>query len=371
MFKKRYLALDIGNRNIKIVYGGASKKKIEIIEYDIVDTPANSIKDGKIINTKALANTVAEVLKKNHIKAKKLILNITGTGVITRDVLLPRSTDEEIEKILEFEAQQYFPVNLENYVLDFKILEEVSNSEGVYNRVLLVAVPLKQVEEYMKIPGLLKMELVAIDIPANCISKFLFIEDKLIIEAGLANEAGVNKNENENSDTPKEFAVIDIGSETTGVCIFHGTKLKFNRILLNGSGDIDRLISNEFDIDFKQAEEIKIRKSKIVSEDDDIDTPDGEINISDVIKPSINNLISDISRFFDFYNSRSVGNRLQRIYICGGGSKLKGLDKYISSYFNIPVEYLSISGNVVYNGKAKVFKDDFAYLASAIGALVR
>lgn len=360
MFKKQYLAVDIGNRNIKIAYGAAGKEKIVITEYDIIDTPSNAIKDGKIINTRILVDAIVEALKKNRIKAGHLVLNITGTSVITRDIMLPKSSDQEIERMLEFEAQQYFPVDLENYVVDFKVLEDVTTPEGVQNRVLLVAVPQKQVEEYMKLPGLLKMDLTAIDLPANCMSKFLF-------------HAASSEAKAEAEDVIKEFAVLDIGSETTGVCIFYGDKLKFNRILLNGSSDIDRLISDQYDIDYRQAEGRKVMNAIVVNDEEESAEEPETLALNNVIKPAINNLISDINRFFEFYNSRNAGNRIQRIYICGGGGKLKGLDKYIGSYFNMPVEQLKIPPNVVYKGKKKQesFRWDFVTLINAIGGLVR
>lgn len=360
MFRKPCIALDIGNKNTKMVCGMVEKKSIHIHEYGISNTPENSIKDGRIINSAAIADTVKEFIKKHKIKAGKIIINITGTGVITRDIQLPRSTDEEIGKMLEYDVQQYFPVDLENYVLDFKVQEEISNPDGVFNRIFLAAVPIKQADEYMKIPGLLNMEMEAIDLPANSVSKFLsFI--------------GVVKSGTEGLKAYKEYAVLDIGCETTGVYIFYEDKLRFNRILLTGSGNMDSLITNHYNIGTVQAEETKILTAKIFSEEEEAGETRESIQLCNVIRPAVNSLIMDINRFFDFYNSRSTGNRIQTIYLCGGGSKLEGLDAYISSYFNIPVTYVAASDSIRYMGtkKQEEFKNDFAYLINAIGAVVR
>lgn len=359
MFEKKYVAADIGNHNIKLVCGYVNKERFIIDEYAIIDTPANSIKDGKITNAKALAGAISEVMEMNGMKGKNLILNITGTGVITRDVQLPRSTEEELEKMLQYEAQQYFPVDLENYVMDFKVLEELENTDAALSRVLLVAVPLKQVNEYMKLPGLLKMNLSAIDLPANCVMKFLF--------SGGVEVAGSSK------ELQEEFAVVDIGSETTGVCIFSGNKLMFSRILLNGSNEIDKLISYEYGVDFKRAEKEKINMDRLVNEDFVQDQVNERLAMVEYIKPAVNNLLEDINRFIEFYNSRGTGKRLKKIVIFGGGSKLNGLESYMSSYFNLPVEYLRNVENVLYKGKKGLakFQEDFVYLINAAGALVR
>ncbi|MCX7747383.1 MAG: type IV pilus assembly protein PilM [Clostridia bacterium] len=359
MFRKRYVSIDIGNKNIKMVHGGLEKEKLSVYWYEIIPTPENAIKDGKIIQLQSITNTIKEVLKKNKIREKRMILNITGTGVITRDIQIPKSTDDEIEKILEYEAQQYFPVALENYVLDYKVQEEIQSMEGNLIRVLLVAVPVNQVEEYMKLPKSLRMEMEAIDLPANCVCKLLFGKDDTQKKA-------------ENWDSTGEFAVLDIGADTSGVNIFCDGKLKFSRILLNGSSDFDDALSKELGIDLTQAEEIKKAKIKVLSEDEEYVESSERISLCNIVRPSVNNIIMDVNRFFEFYNTRGTGNRIQKIYICGGGSKLLGMGNYLKSYFNIPVEYLACSEHIVYMGKhEKEFYADFIYLMNAIGALVR
>ena len=360
MQKKKYLAIDVGNDKTKFVQGGIDKDKIVVNNYFIADTPTGIMDDGKIINLDGLISLFKESLKKSKIKANDLVLSITGTGIITRDIQLPKSTDEELEKILEFEAQQYFPVELDNYIMDFKVLEEMDIGDGVFNRVLLVAVPVNQVDEYMKIHKRLKKEITAIDIPANNFCKVLFGENFMDKDTASKN-------------LPNEFAVLDLGAKTTGVYIFSSGKLKFSRILLNGSIDIDELIASQLNVDFEKAEEIKIMVGNLIGDDELINPNSDDAQISNLIKPAVNNIMNDVNRFIEFYNSRSTGNRLERIYLCGGGSKLKGLDVYFKAYFNIPVEYLDYKKFVIYKGKRKEeeFVDDFVLLINALGCLVR
>lgn len=359
--ENHFLVVDLGNRNIKLVNGKIHSKKIEIINYDIFETPQNSIGDGKILNAKAIVDSLKESIRKNKIRPGRLILNISGTGVITREIELPKSSESEIESMIEFEAQQYFPVDLSSYILDFKILEEITNPDGIFYRILLVAVPEKQAEDYMVISRLLGVEIAAIDLPANCITKFLFGNTYL-------------KPENESTDLPKEFAVLDIGAETTSVCIYCNNKLKFNRILLIGSSDIDKQIAYLKNLDFKEAEGYKIQKAKIYSEAEQFEDDTETIEISTIVKNVISNLIEDLNRFFEFYNSRNPDNSIRKIYICGGGSKLQGLDNYLSNVFGVPVGALNTSCfNIEYLGKKDIdeLSQDFVFLINAIGGIVR
>ncbi|MDP4180213.1 MAG: type IV pilus assembly protein PilM [Bacillota bacterium] len=355
MFKKTFLAVDIGNKNIKVVWGYYSKPQIYILEYDIVNTPGNIINDGRILSLEYIMKTLSGIIKKNKIKANKLIMNISGTGVITREIQLPKSTDDELESILKYDAQQYFPVDLEDYVMDFKILDDgASNNENTC-RVLLVAVPLKQANDYMYIAEKLKIEMEAIDIPANSITKLVY------------GNASSEKTKFE------EAAILDFGADTTGVYIFQDSKLMFNRILLSGSREIDKSLAKDQEIDISNAETLKIKKAKIFNDEDEIGETEDSIQICNAIRPAINSLMIDITRLIDFYASRSTYSKIQKIYMCGGGSMLAGLGKYVESYFNVPVEFLNNVANIEYKGKksTEIFSKDYILLTNAIGALVR
>ncbi|WP_242856093.1 pilus assembly protein PilM [Ruminiclostridium josui] len=235
MIGKNLLALDIGNDTIKIVCGSASKKNILINEYAIINTPVECINDGMIFDADTVAAAISDAIKTHKIRGGALVMTVTGTGVITRDIILPKSTEQEIEKMLEFEAQQYFPVDLKDYTVDFKVMENI----GEQIRVLVVAAPNKQIETYINLAKLLKQQLAAIDIPSNCVLKLLSF-------LPLSND-----------EAAEEYAVVDIGRDTSRVCFFRNNILKFSRILLNGVSEVDSIIANKYNLEFKAAEELK------------------------------------------------------------------------------------------------------------------
>ncbi len=357
--KRKIIAIDIGNKTTKIAYGVKSKKNILLSEYAIIDTPINCIKDGTIVNVQDLALNISVALKNLKIRSGELVLNITGTSVITREIQVPISTDDEILQMLEFEAQQYFPVDLLNYTLDFKLLENVTVGETMQSKLLLVAAPNKQLEEYILLSKLLKLQLLAIDTPANCMLKLIRINQE--IDNG-------------------EYAVINIGLETTEVCIFNKDCMKFSRILLNGSGDIDRLIANSFNISLQKAEELKVKYNNLSNIDnnspyklEDTNVVSEQAFLSETIDNALNNIVSDINRFIEFYNSRDNSNRVSSLFICGGGSRLSGLCHFFASYFNMTVKIIPISNNVIYKGKKPIneFERDYPLIVNALGGLIR
>ncbi len=361
MLGQKLIALDIGNRTTKIVYGLANKKNIVIYEYDIIDTPENSIKDGMIINPEQLSLSILKTLKKNKIGSGTLVFNVTGTGVINREIQLPDSTEEELKQILEFEAQQYFPVDLSNYTTDFKVLEKVKTDSINQCKVLIVAAPNKQLESFIKLSSLIKRSLHNIDIPANCVLK---------LEAFLGDKA---------DGFDEDYAIVDIGKDTSMICIFRNNVLKFSRILLNGSAEIDNHIASNFNIEYNRAENIKTAYRAMDINKDYSGYGNGETavkieqsKLTEVIENAIGNIASDITRFIEFYNSRETSNQVRKIYLCGGGSKLSGVNEMLSSIFNMTVQRYPLKKEIIYKGKKdpKEFEEDYIKLINAIGSLI-
>jgi type IV pilus assembly protein PilM len=351
MFGKKFIILDIGNDTTKIVCGTSDKNNIIIHEYDIIDTPKDCISDGMIINPELLSRTVTNAFKLSKISGGYLVLNVTGTGVITRDIMLPKSTDKDLAQLLEFEAQQYFPVDLKNYTTDFKVLETI----GDQVRVFVVAAPNKLIESYLQLAKALKHPLHSIDIPSNCVLKLL---------------SHVPFHSEESSE---EYAVVDIGRDTSGVCIFRNNVLKFSRILLNGTAEIDSIIANRYNLEYKNAEALKISFKGFDVNLQETVHDEAYKDLGEVIKGALDNIISDINRFIEFYNSRENFNHVEKIYVYGGGSRLAGLTQYFSGNFNMPVLPFPELKEIIYKGHRDMegFRTDYPCLINAIGGLAR
>ncbi|HHV60712.1 MAG TPA: pilus assembly protein PilM [Clostridiaceae bacterium] len=432
MLFRKFISIDIGSKKTKIVYGGVRKNTLEIIEYAIIDTPRNSIMDGKILDFQVLNEVLKSAFKENNIKGRHLLFIITGTAIITREVQIPDSSDEELAKILQFEAQQYFPVDLDSYIMDYRPLEKSTTPDGVFVKVQLIAVPQRQVDEYVKLADSLKKEITTIDISANCLNRFLYPE------SFLNDNSSQDQNPAEKSDPG--IAVLDIGYETIGVSVFSKGILKFQRNLLNGFEDLANYLKNagqskgssmfnladytgpvstageiyqktepssdkdltgkKLNTQSPEAEKeetesddsnlfpdypmshseaaatkstyIKDSENTIEATDIDLENPD----MQPILAPAINSILADLQRFFDFYNTRSGGNKISKILLYGGGSKLKGLEKYIEQYYGIETSYLTFKNvngpfNIVYKGKKTDFKECCPLLINAVGALIR
>ncbi|WHH59661.1 type IV pilus assembly protein PilM [Petroclostridium sp. X23] len=356
MIFPQFLALDIGAFNTKIIQVAPMGSKMNIKAYTMVPTPPNVIEDGKLSNIDVLAQSINLALQEKKIKEKNVVFTISGTSIITREVVLPKAGSKELKSIIEMESAQYFPVNIDSYVLDYKILEEIKIDKGAQYRILLVAVPVAIIEGYMELASLCGLNIFSIDFVGNSIVKFVTAEMK-----------EVGKKDKEILD--KTVAILDMGYKTTTVSIISKGSFQFNRILFYGSQDFTNMIANNLGLTFEEAEKLKINKAAIISSDDEPDSQEAAV-ISESIRATLLTFIDDVSRFFDFYNSRSTGNHIDQIYLMGGGCQVQGLESYLQFAFNTPVERIPEFKTTHYSKKMEDFKHSQIYFANCLGAVL-
>lgn len=344
--KKKVLSLDIGAQKIKFVEGRETKKGILIDNHFSISTPKGAFQDGIIIDKDLIHYVISEALKDNKIKTKNVHVTMNSSKIITREITIPKVEDEEIDNILRFQIEDYIPINIDNYVIQFKVIGSFYENDLEKLNILLIAVPKEFVKDYHELITNLNLNPLVLDYQPNSMAKILKYN-------GLINET-----------FPTEditFASIDIGYDNTKISIIKNGTILVSRIVEIGGNYIDQSILNNFNYDKSKLEET-IEKlddiNHIYEEDSDY------FKIAKIIKDSVSALTEKIEIIFRYYLTRRTDNKINMILISGGVSNLKGLDNMFSNIFNIP------SINVVLLDRVS-FDGEFSDYINAIGSIIR
>ncbi|MDI6618162.1 MAG: pilus assembly protein PilM [Clostridiales bacterium] len=271
MFGKNVLALDIGSKFIKAVYGSSLKSGADVKEYAMLGTPRAAVYDGCINDIKSITEVISGFMKGKSIKANSMITGIGGKDIVTRHIELPHMTEKQVKKAARLEIQQYLPINTDEYAIDSKTIEKGETSNGKMLDVLVAAVPKKKVEGYMALAKGLGLKLKFIDLFADSISR---------IFAGSGEFA-------EN----KTIATADMGYNSISVTLIQ-----------NGNLFLER----------------------------QIDTGDfGTYTADCSAKYLADQLIDNMMKVINFYISNSYNRKIDSIYLYGEGAGIKGMADYI------------------------------------------
>ncbi len=350
MANNEYISLDIGSKNIKIVVGKQQSSNIVVSAAFMFPTPVNSIQDGKIMDLDALVQSIKKSLNDNKLKAKKAILTIESTSIIRREIVLPMVKPDEMEAMVRYEIEQYLPIMLNEYVVEYRILEEFTDEDAKKCKILVAAISKLMVEDYLQLVRALELVPSALDINSNAISK-LFASKQTLNGQSYALD--------------KTIALVDYGHNSINFTIVSNGLTKFSRLITLGGSDIDINIANTLNLDTSHAEEKKIKEGKLTSSSEGSTT---DAMLSDMIRYSVDRANEEIQRMFQYYTSRENTNRIDEILLFGGGANLNGLDEYLKSAFNIPVYKISSLSSFKYSKQDSL---QLEYFLNAAGAIIR
>ncbi len=353
--KNEAFGLDINDSSLKIIklrkkYGflqpvSCNEKKVE----------PGIIKNGIIQDENAFIKTVKEALtsvKGERLKTKYVIASLPEEQSFSQVIQMPKMKEYELKTAVLFEAENYIPLPVDQVYLDFQIINPIVDHLDHLD-VFIVAVEKKIVDSYLsclKQSGLIPL---AFELETQAIARTL-IKGEI---------------------SPSPVVLIDFGGDNTDFIVFSGHSIRFTSSIPISSQQITEAISQELDVDFKKAEEMKIKYGI------DSQKKNNKAHaVSKAMAPILEELISQIKKYMDFYSEHdshehlSEKNSINKIILSGGGVNLKGIDDFFSKKLNIPVElgnpWINFSEKFKNFGLADIQKKPTAFV-TALGLALR
>ena len=343
---KNALSIDFGAYEMKIVEGKYSKKGIAIDKSFSIDLPSGLYKDGIIQDMDQFVYLLKQGLSDNKVVLGDTYGVINSSDVIVREINIPKVDDNQINSIIQYQLDDFLPVNPEEYVVNFLKIGTVMD-EGVEKiQVMLFGVPKVIIECHFNLLQNVGLKPMVLDYSGNSIRKLLMSGMRI----------------NDSIDITGNIATIDLGCNTSSITIVNGDTIKLSRLSEMGSLPLIESLKQFFpNLSDKDLEE-RVRNFSDINKDYNPNTED--YKLAEGIKTYINGTISSVEMIFRFFNSREIGNTVDLIVLLGGMSNIDGIDKMFAEFFAKPTLRLDSIDGLKFNG------DLFRY-ANAIGGLIR
>ena len=306
-------AIDIGSNSLKALHLTNQNGIVEVIGFDSIQHGkiiTNNIKDAE--KNELIALSLRQFVKQNNIAGEHIIISVPSQSSFARFVNLPPVAAKRIPEIVKFEAIQQIPFDINNVQWDWQMMSEGGNAES---KVGIFAIKNEIVNSILE-------HFSGENIPVNCVQ---------MAAMALYNYAYYDRSGLLTSSKGKEQAIVvlDIGAENTDlvVCTKSGV---WQRCILMGGNFFTRAIVDAFKLDFEKAE--KLKRTAPVSK--------YARQIFQAMKPVFTDLSSEIQRSLGFYSNANHNVKLTKIIAFGGGTKMRGLLKYLQQSLQIPVEKL-------------------------------
>lgn len=299
------LGVDVGSYSIKIARVERGMGEFHLTDFYEIPVTAHDV----LTPDQTTEALLSKFIKENQIQYDTVVSSLSGLQCAFRNLEFPFTQTRKIDSAIEFELENYVPFPLEDLTVDYIVLEKgVSTS-----KVLSVYTPKA---EFIKFLNILTN--------AQCEPRYVGIECLDLANLHLSGMLPPQGN----------YAILDIGHSKTNICVMQGSKLKAVRTLAIGGKHITQAIAKAMKVDFAKAEEIKIKKGQVSA----LEQSDA---LAEVIEGVLKDLLIQVRQtLFALYEKGEA--KIEAVYLCGGTSRLSGIDQFVSTHLRLNVSPLDV-----------------------------
>lgn len=303
---KSVLGIDIGSSSIKVVQLKKKGEKAVIETYGSLSLAPYAGKE--IGQSVKLPNSKLSEALKDILREAETTTNIAGVAIPFKSSLMsvvefPTDDKKKLEEMVPIEARKYIPVPISEVSLDWMVIPSEKKStrpgeavkkedEPKTTEVLLVAIHNEVVTSMQDL-----VEKSSLDV------RFFEIEIFSTIRSVLEN-------------TSEAVLIFDMGAASTKLYMVKRGVIHGSHTINRGSQDITSAIARAFKVDFKDAEKIKRGRGVLDNT--------AKEQMKEVVSTSLGHIFADTQRAINNFSEKYHEN-IEKIYMVGGGSTLKGL----------------------------------------------
>lgn len=341
-FGKRQIAgLDIGSSAIKLVELRETKQGYQLKNLGESLLQPDTIVDKVIRDRDAVTDALYSLIDNLRFKTKNVVISIAGNSVIIKKVSLPVMSEDELREAIPWELKQFIPQNIEDINYDFQVLPG-DDTEG--NMEVLIAAAKKDLtNDYIQIVSEVGLNPVVVDID-------LFALENMY-EANYSEISGV-------------VALVNIGASITNINILENGISVFARDLTVGGNQFNEWVQKELGTGFEDSEKLKLSLG--------VKQPPPEV--SQIANDFRESICGEVKRTLDFFSSTFSRQKVEKIMLGGGSSKIPNLASELETISQCKVEVLNPFRGITYSVSdfdTEYIKDIAPKMGVAVGLALR
>jgi type IV pilus assembly protein PilM len=260
--------------------------------------------------------------------------------VIVKKITLPVMTETELDESIYWEAEQYIPFDIQDVNLDYQILDPGTGPDSRGSmEVLLVAAKKEKIGDYTGVIAQAGRTPVIVDVDAFA------LQNAYDINYGL--------------DPAQVVVLLNAGASAININILQGEQSMFTRDISIGGNAYTEAVQKELDLPHESAEQLK----KGIP----VDGASFE-EAQPVLRAVSENVLLEVQKTFDFFKATASSDRIDRIMLSGGASRVDGFRDMLQERFSAPVEEFDPFRAILWDAK-KLGRDAVEHTSTAAVAV--
>ncbi len=302
-------AIDLGSNSLKALRLTSVGGVVQVIGFD-------HIQHGKILSgseirpaerDELIALSLRQFVQRNDMGSDEIIISVPSQNSFARFVNLPPVEPKRIPEIVRFEAVQQIPFDINEVEWDWQLMTEAGSTE---KKVGIFAIKREVVNSSMEHFEREDLRVSYIQMAPMALYNYIMHDHAELL----------------NSDN-QAVVVLNVGAENTDLVVCTKSVV-WQRCILIGGNTFTKAIADAFKLSFEKAERLK--RTAPVSK--------YARQILQAMKPVFTDLVSEVQRSLGFYSTSNPNAKFVKVIALGGGTKLRGLLKYLQQSLQLPVE---------------------------------
>lgn len=311
---KGIIGLDVGSATIKLAELKGSRGSFQLKNIGEAVLPHDSIVKKVVTDKEAVASTLSNLIRDLGVKNKNVVISISGHSVIIKKVTLPTMSKSELAESIPWELEQYLPQSVEDVNYDYQVVPG-ETPEGNMD-VLIVAAKKDVTNDYVSIVRSVGLNPVIVDVDVFALEN--------MYEINYLDSEGI-------------VALVNMGASVTNINILKNGISVFTRDITTGGDQFTEWIMKEQNVNFEEAEQIKHNLSS------------GEIpfELERVTNDFLDLVTGEVKRTLDFFTSNFSQDRISKIILSGGSSKVPNIRETLQDSTDTDAEIANPFRNIM------------------------
>ena len=340
------IGVDISSSSVKMVeLASDGKKGCRVERYALEVLPRDAVADGNIVNLEATAEAVRRTWKKLGTSTRSVAVALPASHVITKKIIVPAGQrEDELEVLVESEANQYIPFALEEVNLDFQIIGPAPSSPDELE-VLIAASRKEKVEDRVAVVESAGLKAVVMDVESYAVQASFELIEKQLPDGGKG----------------QIIALIDVGANVMNLTVLRNSQQLYVREQAFGGNQLTQDIARLYGMTFEEAEAEKRRNN----------LPDNYEE--ELLQPFVESMALEVSRALQFFFTSTQFSQVNHIVLAGGCAVLPGADEAVAARTQINTIIANPFADMVLSDRvtAKRLLADASSLMVACGLALR
>jgi type IV pilus assembly protein PilM len=293
---------------------------VRLLQVARAPLPPGIVAGGEVRDPEALAQALKNFFKQHKLPRRNVRVGVGNNRIGVRTIELSGIEDpKQLANAVRFRAQEALPIPVDQAVLDFQVLSEDVDEEGVARkRILLVVAYRELVDGYARACRLAGIRLTGIDLEAFALLR------ALTPSAPVGEERSA-------------LVAVAVGADRSILAVSDGFACEFTRVLEWGGNSLSIALARVLGGDVAEAEAVKRRLSLGGSEVPEGLTEETAAQARDAMRASLQNFARELVSSLLFYQRPPDSLGIRELALAGGTAQLGGMAAALEVLVGVPV----------------------------------